>query len=219
MSNKNYLSFLFILTITIMLTSCYPGGPEYIDEMDLVGTRYDKSFDFSKVDTYMLPDSIVRLDDPDNPDNNLPSNSDFDDDILDLIKQNMDGLGYEYQPDTNQGYPDIVLTVSAVSTRNAGYYWYYWYDYWGWWGYWPPYYGPGWGGYYPWGSVLMYSYTTGTLIISMIDVESYDPDEEEATIRWNASINGVLEGSDQYILNRIERGINQAFSQSAYLKK
>jgi len=99
----------------------------------------------------------------------------------------------------------------------------YFYDpfYWDSWAYYDPffydpwYYGPswsfsmGWG----WGYPSVSSYTTGTLVMTLIaDGEDYiDP-----TRVWTGAINGLLSGS--YNSTRVNNAIDQAFTQSPYLK-
>ena len=86
---------------------------------------------------------------------------------------------------------------------------------WGWWGGWPPYYGPGYCGGLPW--IPVGSYTTGTVILDMIDVNGASEVEETFPIIWNGLINGLVTGSDASVGARINTNINQAFDQSQYL--
>ena len=56
--------------------------------------------------------------------------------------------------------PDVILLPAAWETTTV----YYWYDYWYWW------YGGYYGGYWPYyPPVYASSYTTGTLLMSIID--------------------------------------------------
>jgi len=77
-------------------------------------------------------------------------------------------------------------------------------------------YGPGWGGGYPYVPVVT-SYTTGTLIIDMIDPNNPNTSEEIIPIIWSAFLNGLVTGSEASIQTRVTNGINQAFDQSPYL--
>jgi hypothetical protein len=107
-----------------------------------------------------------------------------------------------------------------------------------WWGY--PGYGwgyPGWGypgwGYpgYPWypGYGYSYSYKTGTIVIEMLDADSFlqfadwsqDPTNEvpDLMVRWMGAIDGYLSSSGDYDAQRAQRGMDEAFAQSPYLKK
>ena len=63
----------------------------------------------------------------------------------------------------------------------------------------------------------MGSYTTGTVVLDMIDVDGADEVEETVPIIWNGLINGLVTGSDASVEARIRTNINQAFDQSQYL--
>ena len=196
-----------ILVLPIILFSCYPGGAEYVDELDVVGTKYVKEFDFSKTKTYALPDTIYEIKDSDDPSENVPVRKDLNKVIVNTIVQNMTDLGYTRLTDTLNGFPDVFVMPFVTSTTFVGYNWY---PYWGW--------GWGWGWYYPpgWGST--YSYETGTLFIDMLDSKSYDEEDNTYQAVWHAGCNGLVQGSDQYKNERVERMINQSFEQSPYLK-
>jgi hypothetical protein len=76
-------------------------------------------------------------------------------------------------------------------------------SYWGWW---YPY--PGW--CYP----VAYTYETGTLVTVMV-APGVTTDEPAI---WIAGVNGLLTGaSSAEVSARINRNIDQAFAQSAYL--
>ena len=204
---KKTLSYLMILVLPVILISCYPGGAEYVDELDVVGTKYDEQFDFSKAKTYALPDTIYEIKDSDDPSENVPVRKDLNKVIVNTIVQNMTDLGYTRLTDTLNGFPDVFVMPFVTSTTYVGYNWY---PYWGW--------GWGWGWYYPpgWGST--YSYETGTLFIDMLDSKSYDEEDNTYQAVWHAGCNGLVQGSDQYKNERVERMINQSFEQSPYLK-
>ena len=213
---KKTLWYVALLVMPVIISSCYPGGAEYVDELDIVGTRYDSEFDFSTAKTYLMPDTIVVITDPDDPENNEPIRKDLNKLIISETAKQMQALGYERIFDTINGYPDIYLTISAVSTTYVGSYWNYWYGYWGWGGYWPPYYGPGWGWGYP-GGIGYYTYETGTIIMNMSDPKNADLEEKIIPVVWIADLNGLVKGSNAYIDERVKRMIDQAFKQSPYL--
>jgi hypothetical protein len=160
--------FLFILSLPFLLFSCYPGGPEYVEDMDLVATKYDSTFNFSNVITYIMPDTVMPVYDPDHPEDAEPINKQLQKLILDEMADQFDQLGYERIFDTINGYPDAYVTISSFTSTYIGYYYDYWYYWWGYYPYWPPYWG-GYYPYYPWGGAYMYSYTTGTVLFQMMD--------------------------------------------------
>ena len=53
-------NFSLILGMFCLL-SCEQEGPEYVDELDVVATRYDKNVDFPTVKNYVMPDSVVYI--------------------------------------------------------------------------------------------------------------------------------------------------------------
>ena len=189
--------------LTFLLVGCYPQGPEYVEDLDVVITDYEPSYDFSAKTTYALPDKIVKItgdvvqgDEPQFiPDVTATA-------ILAQIEKNMTALGWQKVAYDNN--PDVLLTPAAWETTTV----IYWYDYWYWW----------YGGYYPywgWGYPSYTSYSTGTLLMNMID-----PDILTASgipvLQWQGAINGVLTYS--YDASRMNTAIDRTFAQSPYLK-
>jgi hypothetical protein len=174
-----------------------------VEETDIVLTNHNSDYDFAGKDTYSMPDKIVKIT------GNLTEGDApvFIPDavatqILARIESNMSKLGYtRVAIDAN---PKMLLTPASWETTTIFMY----YDYWYWW----------WGGYYPgWGYPPMYvsSYTTGTLVMSLIDpaVESANGNPIP---QWTGAINGLLTGT--YNVSRVNKAIDQAFTQSPYLK-
>ena len=165
------------------------------------------------------------------------------DQIRSKIQSNMKEYGFVYTDSLKDA--DVVINPVATVTKNSGYvyypgYWYgypgYWYGYWGWYyKYYYDYPGWGWGGYYPWYPSYGYSYSyySQNLMIEMADADSVrairdwmnaNPGgnwEEAPKMRyyWQAFIEGIMTGDNNYDLDRINKGIDEAFTQSEYLKK
>jgi len=210
-----------ILTLPLLMNSCYPDGPSVTEDLDLVGTMHDEEFDFKGATTYTIPDTVIHITGEDDKPENIDHS--YDDLIISTSKTNMDALGYQWMEFDTLNPADLVLLATAVSTTNSGIS----YDpgwWWNYWGYWPgwggypgsPGYGPG-GGYgYPWGYPIYYSYSTGSIFLSMINPADYDPDNETIGVVWMAAMNGLLKGNtnDDTGKTRISEGINQAFKQS-----
>jgi hypothetical protein len=202
---KRGFLFLLCLTSLFILWGCYPQGPDYAEEMDVVLTYHNDTYDFVSKATYAMPSRIVKItgsviegEEPDFiPDAAAQK-------ILAMIEENMDALGWE-RVDTVTEDPDMLLLPASWETEYIVMYNDYWYWYWGgyypYWGY-PPYY------YYS-------SYSTGTLLMSLID-----PDEVSTNgnpvVQWSGAINGILTGT--YDATRINTAIDKAFNQSPYLK-
>jgi len=193
--------FIFYLSIIILLGSCHPGGIEYYEDTDVVYTNYDDSFDFQSKGVYAIPDKIVKLE-GELLEGEEPAfvKEPYNTQMLNQIKSNMTTLGWTTTEDPADA--DLVM-FPAVWTNTTLYYYY---DYWCWYYY---YYCGGWG----WGYPSVSSYTTGTLLMTLVaDGDEYiDP-----TRVWTANINGLLSGA--YNSSRVTKSIDQAFTQSPYLK-
>jgi hypothetical protein len=200
---KTSRSIAVLATLIILLTGCYPQGPEYVEDLDVVLTNYQDEYDFSTRQTYALPDRIVKITGNLIDDGDLEFMPDVTAGlILTQIDENMSNLGWEKVGiDEN---PDVLITAASWESTTIVYY----YDYWYWWygGYYP-----GWGYYYP----SISSYTTGTLLMNMIDPEVVGANGNPV-VQWTGAINGLLTWS--YDANRVNGAINRAFDQSPYLK-
>jgi hypothetical protein len=201
---KKRILFVVLIVSAFILNSCYPGGPDYVEEMDIVLTSHNKDYNFEAKATYAMPDKIVKITgnviEGDEPSYIPDAAAKL---ILDRIDMNMTALGWQ-KVDVSAS-PDLLLTPASWETTTI----YYWYDYWYWWygGYYPywPYYPP----------VSYSSYTTGTLLMVLID-----PDEVGANgnpvKQWTGAINGIMTGT--YNATRMNTSIDKAFAASPYLK-
>ncbi|MDC1105604.1 DUF4136 domain-containing protein [Prolixibacteraceae bacterium] len=212
-----YLNFLALIVTIFAFIGCENRGPEYISDYDVVYTNYDTGKQFSEVQTYQLPDTVIYLvpkEDQEDIDHK------YDEFLLTAIKENLDALGWQQIPKDQEGTvdADLFITVSALRTTWINQYWYE--DWWFWWGNYSGFY-PGWGwgsGYYPWYGFPVYytTYDTGTVFIEMLDPTKNTEEEGQISSVWVGVVNGLLEGSN--IKGRIESNIDQAFTQSPYLK-
>ena len=80
---KRLLFLSFIGLFAQFLVSCYPGGADNVEEMDVAITNYDKNADFTKYTTFSLPDTIVYF-----VAKGETPNHEFDAQILQLVKDN-----------------------------------------------------------------------------------------------------------------------------------
>ena len=191
--------FIFYLSIALVMSSCYPGGTEYYEDTDVVYTDYDMEFDFQSQGVYSIPDKIVKIE-GDLGEGEEPAyvKEPYNTQMLNQIKSNMTALGWTRTEDPANA--DLVL-FPAVWTNTTVYYWY---NNWCWY-----YYYCGWG----WGYPSTTSYTTGTLLMTLVaDGQDYI----EPTRVWTAAVNGLLSGS--FNTTRVNKAIDQAFTQSSYLK-
>ena len=111
--------------------------------------------------------------------------------------------------------PDVILLPSVMTSENL----YYYYD-WGYWGWYYPGYYPGWGWYYPgyYPVTGVSGFTSGSLLIQMTYPDGQDI-VDQIPVLWTCIVNGVAEGSNQQIVDRVISSIGQAYEQSPYLNK
>ncbi|HMG94104.1 MAG TPA: DUF4136 domain-containing protein [Chryseolinea sp.] len=198
---------LLMAVIPVVLLSCYPAGPEYVEDLDVTYTTYNQDFDFQSRQTYAMPDKIVVDVDIEDGDTTWIYMKDiFATPILAAIDDNLESRGWTKVDISDE--PNVVVTPGALSSTT--YFYSYWYDWW-----YGGYYG-GWGWYYP-PSYTISSYTTGSMIITMSDpnVDNDSPINQSQTA-WVAVANGLL--TDAYDISRVTDAIDEAFEQSPYLK-
>ena len=198
--NNNNIAFrpillMLFVSIAFILVSCYPGDSLTPAETDVIATFYNPDADFTTKMTYAIPDSIARVDGDGNP---ISDPGPLDQQIISRIKQNLDQLGYTEEQ--NPANADVLIVAFITTTTWASGGCYSW-----WYGWWYPY--PGW--CYP----VVYTYRTGTLLITMADRQN----QSSSDALWEAGINGILEDANSGIATRLNNNIDQAFTQSPYL--
>lgn len=225
--------------VSVLLFSCYPDEDIYYSDTDVAVTMFDDEFLFEDSMICVLFDTVMHVVDEDEE----PKESLNDGHILAEIERNLNDnskfIVYVAKDSTDlsdqleiDGYTlndvDLALTTTIMETDTYYSYYYPWYGYWGWYGwykksgslktadntdyyYYPsyPYYG---GGTY-------YAYTTGTILVDMIDIKSIDRNDEGIKLPavWTAIMNGVLSGSISDQAGRITTQVDQCFVQSPYL--
>lgn len=201
------------LLLVAGLIACSPEGATFVEEQDVVYTNYNEGFAFGPQSTYALPDEVISISngglagDSERPDF-LPQQ--YAAPILATLRSNMNSLGYREVDES--AAPDLVLLPAMLQTTQV----YYYYDWW----YWSWYYpggGAGWyyPGYYP---PTVTSVRSGSLFVQMTSPKEVDGNNNIA-VQWMAIVNGLLEGEVSNAASRIDRTLNQAFSQSPYLQK
>jgi hypothetical protein len=212
-----FLALLLLAAMALLISSCYYDYGMEAEEYDLVATFYDTKVDFNQLKTYSMNDTIVHLV---GEGKESDISRDYDQIILQQVALNMQTLGYRriMDPDTLDNKPDIILAAGVTTSENfvlsSSYPYYGGGYYWG--GY--PWYGPGWGMWYPWYPVTgVYQYTTGTILITMLDADRIDVENKRFFAVWTAGINGLLTGNSSTVKRRLNSNISQAFQQSPYL--
>ena len=203
---------LLLALPALLLGSCYPSGPEYIDDLDVVYTTFDESYDFQAQSTYALPDKIVVDIEIEQGITGRDTTFVYMKDalaapILAAIDARMQANGWS-KVNISAG-PDVIIAPAAVSSTT--YYYSYWYDW-----YYGGYYGGYWGWYYP-PYYSVSSVTTGSLVLTMADPSLADQSPiGKSPLAWFAVANGVASGYGD--ISRVTKAIDQAFAQSPYLK-
>lgn len=191
----------------LLLGGCYPQGPEYSEDTDVVYTVFDEDYDFQAANTYAMPDKIVVDVKVDNGDTTYVYMKDvFAGPIFQVIEKNMTAYGYT-RVDIDET-PTLLLTPAGLESTN--YFYSYWYDWWygGW-------YGGYWGWYYP-PYYTISSYTTGSMIMVLSDPnKASDSPINRSRASWVAAANGLVNYA--YDITRVTKSIDQAFAQSPYL--
>lgn len=206
-----------VVLILPVLASCYPGGAEYYEELDLVYTNYDNQFDFAGRHTYAVNDSVPKIGDDSFNDPDGDGEPDFMDPVYSVpllasIRQNMTAAGWTEVDENNS--PDVILLVDCMTTTNIYYYYDWWY--WGW--YYPGWY-PGWGWYYPgyYPPYYITGYRSGTISMRMTNPDPVIGGGNIPT-EWLCLINGLAEGGTTNLVSRIQANVDKAFIQSPYLR-
>ena len=112
---KRLLIILLTGLFAQLVVSCYPEGADNVEDYDVAMTTYDKSADFSTFSTFSMPDSIVYF----SNDKNTTIDHQFDDAILQVVRNNFVNLGYQEMANpTETDKPNFVVMVSGFSNVN-----------------------------------------------------------------------------------------------------
>jgi hypothetical protein len=204
---------LLLCGLGLSLVSCYPGDDISPSQSDIVVTVPNPTADFSTKLTYARTPDVCEISDQNQAMCDSPPTLDAStvQQILTSIDANMTGMGFTAAnpPDPTATSPvvgDVHIVPFATKKTWVGYtcYPYYW-DYW---------YGDGYPPGYGWCYPYPYTFTTGTLLIVMLDPLK----PTDSSPLWAAAINGLVSGSSIPQINqRVSNTINQAFKQSPYL--
>jgi hypothetical protein len=219
MKRINVFAMVMLIPLISLFTGCYPDKVDYVDEFDMAGTLYDEEADFSSYTTFHVIDTLMHLTEDGEDDPNL--SREHDEFVLETVRQNLLNKGYtELASPDSLNMPDLEMLVQVMTSDFYTYY-SYWYYYWGFypgWGYWYPGWGGGYPGY-PWNPGYVSSYSTGTLIVEMLDTEASLDLSERPGVIWAGIVNGLLTNNSTNTRARLDKQINQLFVQSPYMKK
>jgi hypothetical protein len=180
-----------------------------VEAADTVVTLFSDQADFPNAFTFTMADTVMHLVGEGGTDDITRI---YDDLILSRVRDDMLAQGWTEiaSPDSTHR-PDVALNVGVTTSDYVAY------------SYWPPYWGyyPGWGypGYgWGWGYYPAYTYTTGSVLMAMLDLRNPNAETQTLPVMWFGAVNGIASttASNQ---SRIVNGIDQAFEQSPYLRK
>ena len=195
----------------VYFSSCtkYPPNVTRLQEDLVVYTQVDLETDFNQFNTFAIVDSIAYIDNKDSGRILTPDAKA----VLDQIILNMQNRGF-VKVDKGDN-PNLGITVSVIKTTNTSVYYPGWY--WGYPGYYyPPYWGyPNSWYYYPYYPTYISSYSTGTLLIDMLDFVNINEDDQIPVV-WFAYIRAVMTG--YHTIGEITGSIDQAFLQTPSIK-
>lgn len=179
----------------------------------LVYTAHDTGTDFSAIDTYFLPDSILLIGGSDRTEYWKDESAR---EIIATVAAAMDNAGYTRTYDKAAANVGIQMSYVEQVTYFVGYnnpYWWWYYPY-----YWTPGYWGDWlGWHYPYG--VYYGYTAGSLLTEMLDLEADQQSGKKLPVIWDSFAGGLLTGDSSLNLQRTLDAVDQAFVQSPYLSK
>jgi len=185
------------------IAACYTSYPTGSAYDTAIITAYSQSAPFGSFRTFALADSVVYL----TTSAISGVSTAYNATILSTIAANMTALGYSEV--SNPKTADVVLIPAVTTTTTTGYASYGYGSYWGWYGYYPSY-----SYYYP-SYTVPYTYTTGTLLVGMINNNGVTG--TSLPLIWTGASVGLLSASSLTAAT-VTSSINAMFNASPYLK-
>jgi hypothetical protein len=208
--------FPMLCAAALLVTACEK-TPDTgkLDDDYLVYTDYDAETDFAKFTTFYVPDSVLIIDNSSNKPKFLYGTPASELIIANYVK-GMEQAGYVRTLDKSNA--DLGMQVSYVEeTYRFRYYnnypWWYGYPWYWSFGYWG-----NWGGWY-WPYSITYSYSTGSVLGELVDLTVPESTSKQLRVVWSSYISGLLNNDGTLNTTEVKQAIEQAFSQSPYLKK
>lgn len=206
---------LFFSALALLVAACHKEPyPQDADNEYLVYTSPSKDVNFASFKTFDLADSLLIIGQSDKP---VYSQSDEALALIQAVRTNLENYGYIYTPSNPDADLGVQMTYIIKTERYVKYYNdpYWWLDYPG---YWPSGYWGNWTGfYYPY--PVTYTYTTNALVTDIVDLTGEEKEGTPLEVVWTSYIGGPAGSSVKSDVNRMKASIDQAFAQSAYLKK
>ena len=211
---KQVFPMLFAVALLVAACEKTPDTGK-LDDDYLVYTDYDAETDFAKFTTFYVPDSVLIIDNSSNKPKFLYGTPASELIIANYVK-GMEQAGYVRTLD--KANADLGMQVSYVEDTYSfryynnypwwyGYPWYWSFGYWG-----------NWGGWY-WPYSITYSYSTGSVLGELVDLTLPESTSKQLKVVWSSYISGLLNNDGTLNTAEVKQAIEQAFSQSPYLKK
>lgn len=211
MTTKNLLTSLIVLLAVAVVSCQKEPSTSGLHEDYLVYTDYDQKADFSAVETYYLPDSILLIGKADKTEYWKDAAAQQ---IIGTVADLMESRNFVRTEEKEDAQVGLQLSYVERVTYFVGY------DYPYWWWYYPYYWAPGyWGDWIGWHYPyqVYYGYTAGSMLIEMVDLTADQQSNRKLPVIWDSFIGGLLTSSREVNMQRTLDAVNQAFVQSPYL--
>jgi hypothetical protein len=207
------LATLIVPALVIVMTSCYPDQITSTTQLSSVTTLVDSQAPLRAARTFALPDTIIHSMSLTGTGTGTITHA-GDADILAAIRSGLLLFGWQ-EVNVSVERPDVVVLTAVLEQTNTGVAYTDWWANWSWWPGWPAAYGPDWVWTSPVNAVA-FTYQTGTLLITMLDIQHGNMSTKRVPLLWAAGVSGVLTASS---FTGALAGIDQAFAQSPYLER
>jgi len=198
------------VTTAFALTACRSYDALSTGLTGAVVTVVDSGPALKQARSFLIPDTVVDL-----ARTTSQISHASDKEITANVRMHLIDLGWHDAAADPSPDPDVIVLVGASTRIQTGWYYTDWYSSWGY----LPYWGPAtasWG----WGvptTAVPYAFPAGTLLLTMLDRRAMNTQTETISLLWAAALDGVV-GTAEGTLERAIIGIDQAFSQSDYLR-
>ena len=195
MTTKNLLTSLLVLLAVAVVSCQKEPSTSGLHEDYLVYTDYDQQADFSDVETFYLPDSILVIGNADKTEYWKDADAQ---EIIGTVADLMESRNFVRTDDKETAQTGLQISYVERVTYFVGYDYPYW-----WW-------------YYPY--QVYYGYTAGSMLIEMVDLTADRQSNRKLPVIWDSFIGGLLTSSHKVNMQRTLDAVNQAFMQSPYLE-
>ena len=186
MTTKNLLTSLLVLLAVAVVSCQKEPSTSGLHEDYLVYTDYDQQADFSDVETFYLPDSILVIGNADKTEYWKDADAQ---EIIGTVADLMESRNFVRTDDKETAQTGLQISYVERVTYFVGY------DYPYWWWYYPYYWAPGyWGDWLGWHYPyqVYYGYTAGSMLIEMVDLTADRQSNRKLPVIWDSFIGGLL---------------------------